>query len=60
MMPNTKYQGYTACGFRQEVVSCFPYIRLCKTCDPRSGPFCPKGRSLNKHGRGPIGGGYTY
>ena len=23
--------------------SCFPYISLCKTCDPRAGPFLAPG-----------------
>ena len=34
----TKYQGSRPCGFR-EVFSCFPYIRLCKTCDHWGGPI---------------------
>ena len=33
----------------------FPYIYLCKTCDPQGGAnFDPKGHNLNELGRGPL------
>ena len=38
MMLYTKYQGSRPCGFRQEDFSRFPYISLCKICDPGGGP----------------------
>ena len=34
----TKHTGSMPSGFRQEDFLCFPYIRLCKTCDPWVGP----------------------
>ena len=33
----------------------FPYISLCKQCDPVAGNFQPQGHNLNKLGRGPLG-----
>ena len=56
MMLHTKYQGSRSYGFRQEdFVMFFPYISLCKTCDPRDGAiFGPQGHNLNKLGRGPV------
>ena len=35
---STKYHGSRPCGFRQGF-SCFPYIGLYKTCDPKGGAF---------------------
>ena len=32
----------------------FPYISLCKTCDPGQGHFWPQGQGLNKLSRGPL------
>ena len=32
----------------------FPYIGLCKTCDPGAGPSLAPGYNLNKIGRGPL------
>ena len=44
MMLHTKYQGSTPYGFRQDFFLCFPYISLCKTCDPRGvAIFCFRG-----------------
>ena len=37
VMLNTKYQGSRLCGFRQEDFFTFPYISICKTCDPLGG-----------------------
>ena len=39
----------------KKIFSCFPYISLCKTCDPQDEPiFRPHGHYLNKLGRGPL------
>ena len=35
----------------QEIFLCFDYINLCKTCDPRVGPFLNQA-TLNKLGKG--------
>ena len=37
----TKYQGSRPRGFRREgfLKKMFPYVNLCKTCDPGAGPF---------------------
>ena len=54
MMLHTKYQGSRTCGFRQDF-SCFPYISLCKTCDPPGWAyFWPKGDNLDKLGRSSL------
>ena len=37
-----------------KIFSCFPYIGLCKTCDPWEGHFWPQGNNLNKLGRGSL------
>ena len=40
------YTKYQALGLvvSNKIFSCFPYISLCKTCDPQSGPiFGPRG-----------------
>ena len=43
MMLHTKYQDLRPCGLDQ-IFSHFPYISLCKTCDPRGGAiFSPRG-----------------
>ena len=43
-MLHTKYQGSRPYGFRQEdFCHCFPYVRLCKQCDPGAGPFLATG-----------------
>ena len=56
MLHTTKYQGSRPCGFRQEDFSCFPYISLCKTFDPGTGPFFwRQGLNLNKLGGGLLG-----
>ena len=55
MMLHTKYQDYRPCGFRQEDFFMFPYISLCKKCDPGAGHFWPQGYNLNKLGRDPLG-----
>ena len=52
MMLHTKCQVSGPCGFRQEEFSSFPYISLCKICDPRAGHFGPQGHNLNILGRG--------
>ena len=36
-----------------KIVSCFHYISLCKTCDPRGGPYWPQEYNFNKCGGGP-------
>ena len=55
-MLHTKYQGSRHYGFRQEDFSMFPYMSLCKTCDPQGRDnFYPQGDHLNKLGRGPLG-----
>ena len=39
----------------KKTFSYFPYISLCKTCDPlRRSHFVPKGLILNKRSRGPL------
>ena len=44
VMLHTKYQGSRTYGFRQEdLFNVFPYISLCKRCDPRGGPFLAPG-----------------
>ena len=53
-MLQTKYQESRPCGYKQEGFLCFPYISLCKTCDPRGGPIFAKGHNLKKLGRGPL------
>ena len=54
-MLHTKYQGSRPYDFRQEFCSCFPYVDLCKTCDPLGrGYFWPHKYNLNKLGRGPL------
>ena len=56
MMLHTKYQGSRPYGFRQEYFfQIFPYISICKQCDPGVGPFLAQGHNLNKPGRGPLG-----
>ena len=56
MMLRTKYQGSRQCGFRQEdFFYVCPFISLCKTCDPRVGPFLAQGNDLNKFGRCLLG-----
>ena len=52
MMLHTKYQGSRPCGFRKEDFSCFSYISLCKTCDPREGAIF----GLNNFGRDALDG----
>ena len=43
-MLHTKYQGSRPSGFRLEDFFMFPYISLCKTCDPRVGAiYGPRG-----------------
>ena len=39
MMLHIKYQGSRPYGFKKkkEDFSCFPYVSLCKTCDPQGG-----------------------
>ena len=37
-----------------KIFPCFPYISLCKTCDPCGGAILPKEHNLNKLGRGLI------
>ena len=51
----TKYQSSMPCCFRQADFFMFPYITLCKTCDPRAGPIMAPGALLNKLGRGLLG-----
>ena len=38
----------------QKIISCFPYISQCKTCDPKAGPFLAPGHIFFKFGRGPL------
>ena len=53
MMQHTKYLGSRPFSFRQEdCFACFPYISLCKTCDPQGGAISAPANSLNKLGRG--------
>ena len=47
-----KYQGFMPFGFKNEDFFKFPYISLCKTCDPRVRPFWPQAHDLNKLDRG--------
>ena len=52
MMLQTNYQGSRPYGFRQ----CFPYISLCKPCDPGTDQFWHQAHNLKKKlGRGPLG-----
>ena len=54
-MIHTKYQCSMPCGFRQEYFSHYPYISLCKTCDPGGGTiFGPNGHNLDRLGKGPL------
>ena len=39
----------------KKIFSCFPYIGLCKACDPLGGHFWRQGYDLNKLGRGSQG-----
>ena len=57
MMLHTKYQDSRPYGFRREDFSCFPYITLCKICDPRGGVIFGhrEGHHLNKLSKGPLG-----
>ena len=55
VMLHTKYQGSKSYGFRKEEFFMFPYISLCKTCDPRERAICGPGEYLNKLGRGILG-----
>ena len=54
-MLHTKYQCSRPYGFRQELFfSCFPYISLCKICDPQGSAMVgPRGGGhyLNKLGK---------
>ena len=44
MMLHTKYQSSRLSGFRQEDFFTFPYVSLCKACDPWSVTiFGPRG-----------------
>ena len=44
------------CGFRQDDIFQFPYISLCRTCDPRGvAIFLAQGDNLNKVGRSLLG-----
>ena len=38
----------------KKIFSCFPYISLCKTYDPRGMPFLPHRHNLNKLARCPL------
>ena len=49
-IPNIKALGLMVSD--KKISPCFPYIGLCKTCDPQTGP---QGDNLNKLGRGPLG-----
>ena len=48
MMLHTKHQGSRPCGFREEDFFVFPYIRLCKTCDPKGEPIFGLGHNLKQ------------
>ena len=39
----------------KNICSCFHYIIVCKTYDPRAEPFWPHGHNLNILVRGPLG-----
>ena len=39
----------------KKILSCFPNMRVCKTCDPWAGHFLPQGYNLNKFGISPLG-----
>ena len=56
-MLHTKYQGSRPNGFRQEdfFFNVFPYVSLCKQCDPGLGHFWPQGHTLNNLCRDPLG-----
>ena len=41
-------------GLREDDFFTFPYISLCKTCDPGRGHFLCQGLHFNKHGRDPL------
>ena len=55
MIPIINSQGLLVSD--KKIFSCFPYISLCKTFDPGTGPFRAPGQgyNLNKLGRGPLG-----
>ena len=53
MMLHNKYQGPRPYSFRQEYFFFFfPYISLCKKCDPGWSHFWPQGHNLKKIDRG--------
>ena len=53
-IPNIKALGLVVSD--KKIFSCFPYIRLCKTCDPPGwGHFWLQEYYLNKLVRGPLG-----
>ena len=47
----TLYKDSMPSSFSQEISLCFAYINLCKTCDPRAGPFLNQA-TFNKLGKG--------
>ena len=49
MMLHTKYYGSRPSGFREEDVSCFPYV---KHVTPGVGLFLTPGYNFNKFGKG--------
>ena len=54
MMPHTNIKALCL-KVSDKIFSWFPYISLCKTCDPAWGHFSPQGDNLNKLGRGLLG-----
>ena len=54
-MLHTKYKDSRPYGYRQEDFFMFSHISLCKTRNPRAGPFWPQGDNLNKLGRSLLG-----
>ena len=53
MMLHTIYIHINALGLvvLDKMFSCFPYISLYKTCDPKCGPILGSRTNLNKLGR---------
>ena len=43
-----KYQGSRSCGFREEDFIIFPFITLCRTCDPQGGTIFGPGAKFEQ------------
>ena len=48
MMLHTKYQGSMPYVFREDVFNVYPYISLCKQCEPWAGLFVALGAEFEQ------------